>query len=94
MKVGLREALLTLKKFGWRPLQAVGGIPTAGVSAPGGFDPYSPEEQAAIKVLKTFEWSCINVPWELAGHRSSYAAPPDRSFEILFQQESESGRAR
>lgn len=87
MKVELKEALLTLNKFGWRPLVTVGGIPTAGVCAPGGFEPYSSEERAAIEDLKTLGWSCLNESWEEAGHRASYAAPPDRSFETVFQQE-------
>lgn len=85
MTIELKEALLTLKKFGWRPLIAVGGVPTAGMCAPGGFEPYSPEERAAIEELKKLGWSCLNDGWELAGHRASYAAPPDRTFEELLR---------
>jgi hypothetical protein len=94
MNAELKEALLTLKYYDWRPLQAVGGIPLSGVCAPGGFEPYCPDERAAIEELKKLGWSCLNVSWELAGHRASYAPPPDRSFEVLFQQEPESGRPR
>jgi hypothetical protein len=59
--------------------------PTAGMSAPGGFEPYSPEERAVIEELKKLGWVCINDGWELAGYRASYAAPPDRTFEELLR---------
>ncbi len=80
----LKNALLVLKHHGWRPLQSLAGIPTAGVSAPGGFEPYSLEERVAVEELKKLGWTCIDENWELAGHRGSYAAPPDRTFEEVW----------
>jgi hypothetical protein len=83
----LKDALLTLKLYGWRPLQAVGGVLVAGVSAPGGFEPYSSDERAAIEKLKKLGWVSIDVDWEAAGYRGSYVAPPNRAFEALWKEE-------
>jgi len=87
-----REALLTLKFYGWRPLVSLGGIPVAGLAPPGGLEPYCEDELEAVKCLSKRGWAQCDKSLDEAGFRSSVIAPQDRAFEALFRQEPESAQ--